>query len=242
MGFAGATTARPPAWRRPPTIVWPMGAQVAVLRARLFAVVSRVSNDDADEPTPRSVHREDVQPKTPADAVAQRLFETLYAEHRSKVAAYCLRLTGNREVAEDLAQEAFLYAWAHRDVLPSHPAPAQWLFRVASHQSLDHLRRQRRWERLSRLALPLLGRQHDAIDRQVEARDALDWAIRRLPPALRQTWVLREVQGFTYHEVAAILSQQEETISKRLYRAREALKRLLRERGDAPEEAPGEDA
>jgi RNA polymerase sigma-70 factor (ECF subfamily) len=195
---------------------------------RLFAALLTTSSFDDDETGAQ------------VDAEAQLLFDLLYTEQRSKVTAYCWRLTGAREVAEDLTQDTFEYVWKHRNVLVTRSQPVWWLFQVASHKTIDYVRRRRTWERLERLWLPLQRRHDASLERQVEARELITWAILQLPPNQRQAWVLCELHGFSYLQIAHILAQKEETIRTWLYRARQQLKAWMGDDDNTEEEGRGE--
>jgi RNA polymerase sigma factor (sigma-70 family) len=79
----------------------------------------------------------------------------------------------------------------------------------------------------------------DTLPRQVQARKLIIRVVLQLPPQVRETWVLSELHGFTRREIAQILAVNEETISKRLYRARTQLLEWSGDDGAAGEEAPG---
>jgi RNA polymerase sigma factor (sigma-70 family) len=159
-------------------------------------------------------------------ALTSHFFDEFFLEHRASVASYFLRLTADPHLAEDLAQDTFFAVWEGRATLMRHPAPVRWLFKVATTTGLDYFRRLRA---RNGGALPLLDDQRSperGIEDQVADRDVIDRAIRRLPPKMRQAWLLREVYGFSLDEVADILSMHKGAVKRALSRARERLIRL----------------
>ena len=71
-------------------------------------------------------------------------FETLLRAHEKTVYNLALRMTGNPEDAEDMAQEAFLKAYRSIDAFRGESKFSVWLYRIVSNVCLDHLRRQSR--------------------------------------------------------------------------------------------------
>lgn len=167
-------------------------------------------------------------------ALYQRAEENaLWEEHRDRVYRYLLRLTGERETAEDLAQETFLQAI--RDLRRSPGAganPVAWLMRIATNRAMDLFRRRRRFQ-----WLPFLGDRHGgaAADtaEAVAERELVSAVLRRLPPDLAVVLLLRDAEGFSGPEIAALLDLEQAAVRKRLSRAREAFRtEYLRLRGD----------
>jgi RNA polymerase sigma-70 factor (ECF subfamily) len=167
-------------------------------------------------------------------------FEVFFLAHRASVEGYFLRLTGDRDLAKDLAQDTFLAAWKGYATLARHPEPVRWLFKVASHRASDYFRKLRRQKEE---AIPLsddLVSPERGIEDQMADRDTIDRAIRRLPPAERQAWLLCEVQEFSRDEIAEILSTTKGAVTKALWRARERLRKLylLEDDQDKEEDQP----
>src|SRR4051812_1776109 len=69
-------------------------------------------------------------------------FEAFFARHEREVVGYLWRMTGDEQAARDLTQETFLRAWQRFDQLRGFDQPKAWLFRVATHLALNHLRDQ----------------------------------------------------------------------------------------------------
>lgn len=142
--------------------------------------------------------------------------QTLIDRHRGAAFGLALRLCGNRENAEDLAQEAFLRALTHIQQFEPDLSFRPWLFRIMARLHIDRLRKQRE---IPDLALdPPPPPQHTESDLFVHA--VLDC----LSPHHRAILVLRELAGFSYQELASYFRIPTGTVRSRLSDARAALK------------------
>lgn len=138
--------------------------------------------------------------------------------------SFLLRLTGDRSLAEDLCQEAFLRGYLHLKELRDTERFRSWLFRIAV--NLYHSDRRR----LAPLAadapeLDILDnhRAH-AQAMQRETQLAIRTLVRRLRPELREVVLLRFFQGFQFDEMAEILDCPVGTLKSRLYKAVDELR------------------
>lgn len=165
-------------------------------------------------------------------------FEALVGRFSGRVLGLALRMLGDRADAEDVTQEVFVAAWRGLPELVEPAAVRTWLFRVAHRQCLVVLRRRagRRTEPAAELpdwgATPVgAGAVPSGPERSAEAVAALEalWrALRELPPAQRAVWLLAEVDGLSYAEVAVAVGTTEESVRGRLARARHQLAATMR--------------
>ncbi|MCA9791891.1 MAG: sigma-70 family RNA polymerase sigma factor [Candidatus Eremiobacteraeota bacterium] len=146
--------------------------------------------------------------------------EELFASHRAKLENFCFRMVGQREAAQDLAQEVFV-----RAIQSAGPVDVAWLFGVARNACVDHLRRaggwRKMWEKLC--GRPLVTTFDDAL---VE-REAGFRVLRALPPRERALLLLKEYAGLDYQQLAAIFSTTPGSIGVMLHRARQRACQLL---------------
>jgi RNA polymerase sigma factor (sigma-70 family) len=157
----------------------------------------------------------------------------LWEAHGQRIYRYLLRLTGERETAEDLTQETFLQAIRdlRRQAVPPVSESA-WLFRIATNRATDLFRRRRRIAWLPFLADRHGGSTGDAAERVAE-QDLVLQALRRLPPDTAAMLLLKDGEGFTTPEIAEMLGQNYEAVRKRLARARETFRtEYLRLKGE----------
>jgi RNA polymerase sigma-70 factor (ECF subfamily) len=167
----------------------------------------------------------------------RQAFGELVERHKDALLTYLTRLTGSRDRADDLAQEAFLRLFR---AAPSYRERGQltaYLYSMATNLVRSEERRARRWRLLS-AAFAAEGRPVPAPPSSAAARSderllaaelrrQLAAAIARLPLALRVPLVLAEVQGWPLREIARLLGCREGTVKSRLFRGRERLRREL---------------
>ena len=162
------------------------------------------------------------------DPVAWR---ALVEFHQGAVFALLGRLLGGgrRAQVEDLAQETFLAVFRQlAGFSPLGPARlSTWILTIASRRAIDELRRAPAAP-LSADDLADRGRADDALVRRRLAR-AIDAALAELPPEYRAAFVLRELHGLEYAEIARALEIDLGTVKSRLARARAGLRTALAE-------------
>ncbi len=138
----------------------------------------------------------------------------------------------NVEAAADLTQQVFLQAFCKIDQFAERGRFERWLYRLAINEAYQHLRHKRK-DRHS----PLVYEPVDTSareDRAFEQREVMDRALARLDPELRSLFLLREMDEFSYREIAETLEIPEGTVGSRLNRARHELKNLLLDLGWEP--------
>lgn len=149
-----------------------------------------------------------------------RTFEDLLADHAAEIYAYALRLTGDRDAADDLFQETFLAAF--RAYARTHDANRRaWLYRIATNKARD--RHRRRVREVSLADLELAGPPRDGV-----ALADLAAAVRALADGERAAFVLRRVQGLPYAEVARVLGCSEVAARQRVSVATRKVKEAMR--------------
>jgi RNA polymerase sigma-70 factor (ECF subfamily) len=156
-------------------------------------------------------------------------FTRLVERHKDAVVNYLTRLTGDRDRAEDLAQETFLRLFRAAREYREQGVLRAYLFRIATNLVRSEERRAKRL----RLLLPFLGgRRHDEpaavsgmllqeLHRQVAA------ALAQLPLRFRVPLVLHEIEGWSYADIAQELSCREGTVKSRIHRGRQHLRQQL---------------
>ena len=154
----------------------------------------------------------------------RQAFEQLYRQHVGRVHALCLRLAADRDLAEQLTQDAFVLAWRKLPGFRGDSAFGTWLYRVAVNVVLDWRRDQAR-RHGREIGLDNLTELRPSPPARVGDRLDLERAIAALPVGARTVFVLHEVEGYLVREVADLLAVAEGTVKAQLFRAR----RLLRE-------------
>lgn len=167
-------------------------------------------------------------------------YDAVYDQFAAAVYRLCYSLLLNREDAEDVTQESFVYAFRnlHR-FNPQKSSLKTWLFTIAISRCRNMYRRSR--PPLIDLAqlLQLVGSKADAPEAMFAhqtAQEAVERALRRLSPRLRESIVLRYGHGLTYREIADVMRCPQKTAESRVRLAQEALRGLLQGRQDLLEE------
>lgn len=171
-------------------------------------------------------------------------FEALVTENEKRIYNLCRRLTGNPEDAAELTQEAFLNAWRGLGRFQGESSFSTWLYRLASNACIDFLRKEKRRQSLSmtvslddeeearQVELPDERYTPERELERIEVRQAVESGLERLTPEHRQVLVMREINGLSYAEIGGVLGLEEGTVKSRIARARNALRKVLTERGN----------
>jgi len=165
------------------------------------------------EPEPEVIRR--------AQAGDLEAFETLVRGAQADAFRFAFHLTGDRGLAEDVTQEAFLRAYRALRSFHGEAKFSSWLLRIVRNCAVDAYRKTRReiTATVERAAAP----ESSASDDRLRIAEA----IRRLPTELREPFVAIEILGFNYAETSAILRIKTGTLKSRMYRARLRLMHAL---------------
>jgi RNA polymerase sigma-70 factor (ECF subfamily) len=169
-------------------------------------------------------------------------FEELVAERSGEIYGLLFRLTENGEEARDLTQETFLRAFQSIDRFRGEADLRTWIYRIAINQARNRWRWWRRRRRESTVSLDatqgdsnqtLLATLAEsaanpeqetlAHEREVVLRSALG----KIGQSYREAVILRDIEGFTYEEIATTLGINVGTVKSRLARGRQELRRKL---------------
>ena len=170
-------------------------------------------------------------------------FEDIVREYEKNVYNIALRMTGDREDALDVSQEAFLKAY---HALPNFRGESKfsvWLYRIVSNACLDFLRERKRRAEVS---LSVGDDEDESAEAEIRddslspetlferklTREAVRRGLLSLPEDQRNILLLREIQGFSYEEIGRILSLESGTVKSRIFRARRKLCEFLAEDGN----------
>jgi RNA polymerase sigma-70 factor (ECF subfamily) len=157
-------------------------------------------------------------------------FGELFRRHRDRMWAVAVRTTGNRELAADCVQDAFISAFRRASSYRGDAAVTTWLHRIVVNACLDRLRKDKPAGQLPEFEL---ADRHDA-QASAEVRLDVRQALHRLPEGQRMALVLVDMHGLSVAEAAAVLGVAEGTVKSRCSRGREAMAELLREPSGQP--------
>lgn len=146
----------------------------------------------------------------------------LVAKHRGRVLRVAANLLRDRMEAEDVAQEAFLKSFRELHRLRDDRAYSGFIYRIAVRLCYDRLR-----SRKPTGEMPEQG--EDRLGNAVETKVVVEKLLDRLPPDLRLTLVLREIEQLSYDEVAEVMACPVGTVRSRLHAARERFRDMWTE-------------
>jgi len=173
-------------------------------------------------------------------------FEELVTAYQKNVYNLALRMTGNPQDAEDMAQEAFLKAYNSLSSFRGESRFSVWLYRIVSNVCLDYLRKNGKRSTVSlsvedddgediQLELPDTSQSPEEVLEKKLTREAVRRGLASLPPDSRQILLLREIQGLSYEEIGEVLGLESGTVKSRIFRARKKLVDFLLQDGNIPD-------
>lgn len=177
-------------------------------------------------------------------------FGQLVDKYQQKVYNIAFRMTNNHDDALDLAQESFLRIFRALKTFKNESAFSTWMFRIASNVCLDELRKKKRQPHVALSTDALVAGEEGSFPFEVaagdeyapeeqlirsETRREISMALTQISAEHRLVLTLREVEGYSYEEIADILGANIGTIKSRINRARLALREILTSREPLPQ-------
>jgi RNA polymerase sigma-70 factor (ECF subfamily) len=167
-------------------------------------------------------------------------FDEIVRRYSSRMVNVVYQMTGDSELAQDIAQETFYRAYRSASTYKQIAKFSTWLYTIALNLCRNELRRrkhkfysleemaEREEEPGVRIDIEDESAKPDRDVEQKELSELIKMAIDRLPEKFRQPLVLRDVQGLSYEETGEILNLPEGTVKSRINRARQRVKEILR--------------
>lgn len=152
-------------------------------------------------------------------------FEILIRRYVQMMRAYAARLLGSPDEANDVAQEALVDAWRKLETLHDRSKVKNWLLHITAHKSIDVIRTHRPGggELDDQTPNPEPSRSPETTAIMSSAMDALSASLSRLTPAARRYWLLKELGGLSYTEIAHLTGTTVTVVRGQLSRARATL-------------------
>jgi RNA polymerase sigma-70 factor, ECF subfamily len=170
-------------------------------------------------------------------------FEALVRRHQKRMINIAYRIVGDYDEACEVVQDAFISAYKNIKGFKGKAKFATWLYAIVINGSRNRLKqlRSRRYREGCSIDDPIMtpdgeiaadppSNEPSALDR-LEARDIkqhVQGCINALDAEFREVIVLRDLQGFSYEEISAMLKVPEGTVKSRLFRGREAMRACLK--------------
>ena len=171
----------------------------------------------------------------------KRAFEMILIKHQRPLLNYIGRMVGNRELALDFTQEVFIKTYTSLATYQPQFKFRTWLFKIASNYIIDFWRK----KKIDAFSIDQTGRRDvegppfeiPSDERSIcaqfelaELRDKVERALDRLPPHLRELFVWRHINEFSYDEIAEIKDIPVGTVKNRVFQSKELIRQFLEER------------
>lgn len=150
----------------------------------------------------------------------------LYERYAGLLFNYLLALVDDRQTAEDLLQEVFLAVWQGARRFRGRSTVRTWVYRIAHHRAIDHLRRRRPQVSVDEVTL-VADHDPEAMVEQSRRAEAVRRALATLSPTHRAVVELTFVHGLSYREIADVLGCPPGTVKSRMSHALRYLKAAL---------------
>jgi RNA polymerase sigma factor (sigma-70 family) len=165
-----------------------------------------------------------------------RFYEPLVRAHEAEADRLAIAMLGDPDAARDAVQQAFIKAYGALGRFENGRSFRPWFFQILRNQCRDALRRGKAGFEVQRMDAVLAERIPSSSDperdRDRSAVRALVWkGLGRISVDHREVLVMKEIDGFSYAEIAETMSIPEGTVASRLFHARRALREALEEMG-----------
>lgn len=154
-------------------------------------------------------------------------FRTLVIKHKEKVRNLVFLTLGDVEFVDDISQDVFISVYHKLGEFRFESKFTTWLYRITVNKCRDYLRK----KRVRSIFVPIKDSDTEygtgPFSENVDIPNLVRSAIEKLPEKLRTPLVLRDIDGFSYKEIADQMGTEVGTIKSRIFRARENLKLIL---------------
>ena len=170
----------------------------------------------------------------------ERAFEELVVRYQTRLLNFIYRTVGDRERAEDLVQEVFIRVYRHLHRFDRSKKFSTWVYTIASNLAKNELRNRSRnplvlfqtvkknWQDEDRpLEFEDSSTRPDDMFRKRHLRQVVEESVAKLPEHHRDVFVLRELEGKSYEEIAEITGCNLGTVKSRLNRARNSFAEIV---------------
>lgn len=166
-------------------------------------------------------------------------FEQLIAKHQTLAYNVAYRILGNEEDAKDATQEALVKVFRNINKFKGEASFGTWLYRIVVNACNDYIRKHRKVVTYSmdqdketedgavKMELADDGPTPESALEAKDLKQTVQKALAKLPEANRIVVVLRDIQGFSYDEIAEMIEVPVGTVKSRINRGRDMLKKIL---------------
>jgi RNA polymerase sigma-70 factor (ECF subfamily) len=156
----------------------------------------------------------------------QYAFKELFGRHGPRIYSFCLRISSDSDIADELTQIVFIKAWEKLNTFKFGSKFSTWLHSIAMNEYLSFKRAGKTFtEKLSELFRK--NEERKTIAGRTDARIDLEYAISKLPEQSRLVVILHDVEGYKHEEISKMLNIATGTSKAALHRARKQLRKEL---------------
>jgi len=171
----------------------------------------------------------------------KKAFEMIIQKYQKPLLNYMGRMVGNMELALDFTQDVFVKVYSSLNTFQPQYKFSTWLYKIASNYVIDY------WRKKKIIPLSLNQQSNDGSEHfslQVpddepsivqkfeikEIRERIEQALSMIPDYLRELFIWRHINGFSYEEMAEIKGLPVGTVKNRVFQAKEMIRKLLEEK------------
>lgn len=155
-------------------------------------------------------------------------FKTLVFRHKEKVRNIIYLTISYTDSVDDIAQEVFITVYKNLKYFRFESQFTTWLYRITINKCKDYLRKMK----IRNIFTPVKDIEeeqgYNQNNENMDIPDIVHKAISKLPEKLRVPLLLKDIEGFSYQEIADTVQCEIGTVKSRIFRARESLRNLLR--------------
>jgi RNA polymerase sigma-70 factor, ECF subfamily len=154
-------------------------------------------------------------------------FRLLVQRHKEKVRNIIYMTLGDSDAVDDIAQDVFITIYKNLKKFRFESQFTTWLYRITVNKSKDHLRK----KNVRKIFVPIKEASRelksDLVTEKSDISKIVMDAISQLPQKLKMPLLLKDIEGFSYQEIAETMECEIGTVKSRIFRAREGLKKIL---------------
>ena len=154
-------------------------------------------------------------------------FEELVIRHKDKLIYFIYRYVKNIDIAEDLAQDVYVYLLIHKEKYDFNYALKTYLFTIAKSKALNYLKREKRIVQINENDIYDLQELEEKVFFN-ERKNNLKKAIQQLKPDYQNAVYLADIEELSYREIGQIMNKSESGIKVLIHRARKNLEDIVR--------------
>ena len=154
-------------------------------------------------------------------------FKTLVHRHKEKVRNIIYLTISRTESVDDIAQEVFITVYKNLKHFRFESQFTTWLYRITVNKCKDHLRKMK----IRGIFVPVKENEepgYNHINDNIDVSEIVRKSINKLPEKLRTPLLLKDIEGFSYQEIADTVQCEVGTVKSRIFRARESLRNMLK--------------